>query len=84
MAEHGYVHILVSIIHHVPEMTICRYCIGFSMEDTRMRDFDIDNWATPDNRRRILSLMCEDWLTDDCTVVSCEQITSAVQWEGVR
>ena len=28
------------------------------------------------------SLLCEDWLTDGCDVVGCEQIAGAVQWEN--
>lgn len=45
-----------------------------------MRNFDIDQWAVPTNREKILSLLCEDWLTDGCSVVSCEEIAGAVQW----
>lgn len=77
-----YVHILVSVIHPEYEMTTNRYCVGFSLEDQRLRDFDIDRWAEPDQRRKILSLLCEDWLTDGCDVVGCEQIAGAVQWEN--
>jgi hypothetical protein len=29
-------------------------------------------------------LLCEDWLTDDCSVVGCEQITGAVQWQRIH
>ena len=76
----NYIHLLVSVIHPTYEMTINRYCLGFSLEDTRLRNFDPDNWATLENRQKILSLLCEDWLTDDCSVVGCEQIAGAVQW----
>ena len=46
------------------------------------RDFAIDRWAEPAQRRKILSMLCEDWLTDGCDVVGCEQIAGAVQWEN--
>jgi len=78
----NYFHLLVSVIHPVYAMTINRYCIGFSMDDSRMRNFDIDCWAEPENRQRLRSLLCEDWLTDDCCIVGCEEISGAVQWEG--
>jgi hypothetical protein len=35
-------------------------------------------------RSRLLTLLCEDWLTDDCCVVACEQIAGAVQWQRVE
>lgn len=76
-----YVHLLVSVIHPTYQMTINRYCVGFSLDDQRLRGFDLDHWAEPENRRRIRSLLCEDWLTDGCEVVGCEQIAGAVQWE---
>lgn len=75
-----YVYILVSIIHPEYGMTTNRYCIGFSMQDRRLQGFDIDRWAEPVQRRKILSLLCEDWLTLGCDVVGCEQIAGAVQW----
>lgn len=77
-----YVHLLVSVVHPECDMTINRYCLGFSLEDQRLRDFDLDRWAEPAQRRKILSLLCEDWLTDGCDVVGCEQIAGAVQWEN--
>lgn len=76
----NYIHLLVSVIHPTYEMTINRYCLSISMEDSRMRNFDIDQWAVPANREKILSLLCDDWLTDGCSVVSCEEIAGAVQW----
>jgi hypothetical protein len=80
----NYIHLLVSVIHPTYEMTINRYCLGFSLEDTRLRNFDPDNWATLENRQKILSLLCEDWLTDDCSVVGCERIAGAVQWGNTQ
>lgn len=76
-----YVHLLVSVIHPAYEMTINRYCLGFSMRDQRLQNFDPDHWAEPANRRMLLSLLCEDWLTDGCEIVGCEPIAGAVQWE---
>jgi len=54
------------------------------LDDTRLRDFDVDSWATPTNRQKILSLLCEDWLTEDCAVVGCEQIAGSVQWDDIH
>jgi len=79
----NYVHLLVSVIHPAYEMTINRYCIGIDINDPLMRDFYIDCWAAPEMRSRLLSLLCEDWLTDDCAVISCEQIAGAIQWQRV-
>jgi hypothetical protein len=78
----NYIHLLVSVIHPTYEMCISRYCLGISMSDARMRGFDVDAWAEPENRRRLLSLLCEDWLTENCAVVGCEEISGAVQWEN--
>jgi len=77
-----YIHLLVSVIHPTYEMTINRYCLGFSLHDQRLPGFDPDRWAEPAMRQKILSMLCEDWLTVDCAVVGCEQITGAVQWEN--
>ena len=87
MIDHNYVHLLISVVHSGQngyDMSINRYCMGISTEDPRMLDFDLDNWAEPRNRQRLLSLLCEDWITDGCTVVGCEQIAGAVQWENVQ
>lgn len=75
-----YVHLLVSVIHPAYEMTTNRYCLSVSLSDPRMGRFDLDSWAEPEQRSLILSLLCEDWLTDGCAVVGCEQIAGAVQW----
>lgn len=75
-----YVHLLVSIIHPAYEMTINRYAISVSVGDSRMRTFTLDHWAEPENRKTLLSLLCEEWLSDGCTVVGCEEIAGAVQW----
>ena len=80
----NYIHLLVSVIHPAYGMTISRYCLGISLDDSRMRTFDIDLWAEPEIRQLILSLLCEDWLSDGCTVVGCEEISGAVQWEDVH
>lgn len=79
-----YVHLLVSVAHHAPELTISRYCIGIDINDPLMRDFDLDNWAEHWMRDRLLNLLCDDWLTDGCHVVACEQIAGAVQWQRVH
>lgn len=87
MPKHNYVHLLVSIVHCAADgaaSAINRYCVGISTEDSRMLRFDLDNWATPENRGLLLSLLCEDWLTDGCTVVGCEQVAGAVQWEAIH
>jgi hypothetical protein len=80
----NYIHLLVSVIHPVYAMTINRYSLGVSLDDPRMRSFNLDHWAEPENRNLLLNLLCEDWLTDGCTVVGCEQIAGAVQWENVQ
>jgi hypothetical protein len=80
----NYIHLLVSVIHPAYAMTTNRYCLGISLDDSRMRNFDMDSWAEPEMRQLILSLLCEDWLTDGCTVVNCEQIAGAVQWEDIH
>lgn len=77
-----YAHLLVSVVHPEYEMCINRYCLGFSLDDPRARGFDVDRWAEPANRQKLLSLLCEDWLTDGCAVVGCEEISGAVQWEN--
>lgn len=79
-----YIHLLVSVIHPVYEMTTNRYCVGIDINDPLMHGFDLDRWAAPEMRNKLLSLLCEDWLTDDCTVVGCEQIAGAVQWQRVQ
>jgi hypothetical protein len=77
-----YIHLLVSVLHPTFEMTINRYCLGFSLHDQRLPGFDPDRWAEPVMRQEILSMLWEDWLTDGCLVVGCERITGAVQWEN--
>lgn len=82
-SSNGYIHLLVSVIHPTYELTSNRYCVGISIYDPRMRRFNIDSWAEPRMRQLLLSLLCEEWLTDDCTIVGCEQIAGAVQWQAV-
>jgi hypothetical protein len=79
-----YIHLLVSVVHPAYEMTINRYCIGIDTNDPLFANFDVDRWAVPEMRNRLLSLLCEDWLTDNCCVVACEQIAGAVQWQQVE
>ena len=79
----NYIHLLVSVVHPAYEMTINRYCIGIDTSDPLYTNIDVDRWAAPEMRSRLLSLLCEDWLTDDCCVVACEQIAGAVQWQQV-
>lgn len=81
----NYINLLVSVVHPrcgVSNMTISRYAVGISLDDRRMLGFNIDHWAKPENRELLLSLLCEDWLSDGCAVVGCEAIAGAVQWEG--
>lgn len=80
----NYIHLIVSVIHPAYAMTVNRYCVGFSLDEPRMREFNVDHWAEPENRRRLLSMLCEDWLTDGCEVVGCEEIAGAVQWENIQ
>ena len=77
----NYIHLLVSVVHPTREVMINRYCLGISLDDSRMRGFDLNHWAEPANRQRLLSLLCEDWLTDNCAIIGCEEIAGAVQWE---
>jgi hypothetical protein len=79
-----YIHLLVALSHPTYDMTINRYCVGIDINDPLMHDFDVDRWAEPTMRNRLLSLLCEDWLTDGCSVVGCEQIAGAVQWQRVH
>lgn len=79
----NYITLLISVIHPVYAMTINRYAVDISLDDPRMSDFDADAWAEPEVRRTLLGLLCEDWLTDGCEVVGCEQISGAIQWEEV-
>ena len=65
-------------------MTINRYCIGIDTNDPLFANFDVDRWAAPEMRNRLLSMLCEDWPTDNCCVVGCEQIAGAVQWQQVE
>ena len=78
-----YITLLVSVIHPVYGMTINRYCIGISPDDSRMQGFELDHWAEPENRSLLLSLLCEDWLTDGCSIVDCTPIAGSIQWEMV-
>ena len=80
----SYIHLLVSVVHPAYEMTINRYCIGIDTNDPLFANFDVDRWAAPEMRNRLLSLLCEDWLTDNCCVVGCERIAGAVQWQQVE
>jgi hypothetical protein len=78
-----YIHLLLSVVHPTYEMTITRYCISIDEADKRLSGlgfFDIDQWAMPENRKILRSLLCEDWLTPNCEVVNCEEISGAVQW----
>jgi hypothetical protein len=77
----SYIHLLISVVHPTCEMTINRYCVGIDANDPLYAAIDVDRWAAPEMRARLLSLLCEDWLTDDCCVVACEPIAGAVQWQ---
>jgi hypothetical protein len=79
----NYLHLLVSVFHPENDMTISRYCVGVSSDDPRMRNFNYYHWAEDDNRRTLMGLLCEDWLTDGCIIVGCEAIAGSVQWEAV-
>jgi hypothetical protein len=79
----NYIHLLISVVHPAYGMTINRYCLGIDINDPLLHDFDIDHWAEPETRNRLLNLLCEDWLSDGCSVVGCEQIAGAVQWQRV-
>jgi hypothetical protein len=83
MTASPYVHLLISVIHPTYEMTTNRYTVSLAAADPRLRAFDIDQWAEPPMRRLLLGLLCEDWLTDGCEVVGCEQVAGAVQWQRV-
>lgn len=78
----NYANFLISVIHPAYELTTNRYCVGVSLDDPRLRGFDIDNWAAPSNRRVLLSLLYEEWLTEGCDIVGCEEVAGAVQWQG--
>jgi hypothetical protein len=78
----NYLTLLVSVAHPEHGMAIQRYCVGVDHNDPLLYGFDLDHWATPEGRRKLLSLLCEDWLTEDCSIVGCEQISGAVQWQG--
>jgi hypothetical protein len=75
-----YIHLLISVIHPAYEMTTNRYAVSLAVADSRLRTFTIDQWAEPEMRQKLLSLLCEDWLTEGCSVVGCEEIAGAVQW----
>jgi hypothetical protein len=75
-----YIHLLISLVHPAYDSTINRYCLSIDANDSKMQHIDIDRWAEPATRQRLLSLLCEDWLTDGCCIVGCEQISGAVQW----
>jgi hypothetical protein len=79
-----YIHLLVSVAHPAYDMTINRYCLGVDLEDPLWYGFDLDRWALPEMRNKLLNMLCEDWLTDNCCIVGCEQIAGAVQWQGVE
>ena len=78
-----YIHLLVSICHPYHDMSTYRYCVGVDSEDPLMRGIDVNRWAEPEMRSRLMSLLCEDWLSDDCCIVACEPIDGAVQWQRV-
>jgi hypothetical protein len=80
----NYIHLLISVVHPAYEMTINRYCVGIDTNDPLYTRIDVDHWADPEMRNKLLSLLCEDWLTDNCCVVGCEQISGAVQWQRVE
>lgn len=83
LTDNNYCVLLVSVIHPTYEMTTCRYCVGIDINDPLMHGFDIDQWALPEMRDKLLKLLCEDWLTENCCVVGCEQISGAVQWQRI-
>jgi hypothetical protein len=76
----SYFNFLISVLHPSYGNTIHRYCVGVDLGDPFASSVEFDDWAEPDNRNRILSLLCEDWLTDGCIVVGVEEIQGAVQW----
>lgn len=75
-----YTNLLLSVLHPTPCMTISRYCVGISLSDSKMRDFNVNYWAEDANRGLLLSLLSNDWLTEDCIVVGCEVIEGSIQW----
>jgi hypothetical protein len=79
----SYVNLLVSVLHPTFNMTICRYCVGIDLNDPLMQHFDIDHWAAPEMRKILLSMLCDDWLSEDCCIIGCEQIAGSVQWQRV-
>lgn len=81
----GYINLLVSVAHPAFEdVPINRYCVGIDANDPLMHGFDVDRWAEPEMRDRLLGLLCDDWLTDGSHVVGCEPIAGAVQWQRVH
>jgi hypothetical protein len=82
--DDSYEHYLVSVLHPTWNNTIERYCLGIDREDPLVQGLSFIEWALPKNRNRILSLLCEDWLTDGCIVVGVEEISGAVQWGKVE
>jgi hypothetical protein len=80
---HNYVNLLISIAH--PNFgVVSRYAVGIDTEDPLYKRIDIDRWAEPEMRNQMLSLLCEDWLSDGCCIVGCEEIAGAVQWQRVH
>lgn len=78
-----YLTLLISLAH--PEGgTINRYAVGFDSTDPLFCRIDLNHWAEPEMRSRLLSLLCDDWLSDGCCVVGCELIAGSVQWQRVE
>jgi len=85
MTEHNYVTLLISVASYGDDDLITnRYCIGIDRNDPLYHRIDVERWADPEMRNRLLSLLCEDWLSDGCCVVGCEQIAGSVQWQRVE
>lgn len=83
MTRHNYANLLISVAH--PGFgVINRYAVGVDTEDPLFRHIDIDRWADPEMRNRLLSLLCDDWLSVGCSVVGCEEIAGSVQWQRVE
>lgn len=83
MTDPNYITLLISVAHSVDGI-INRYCIGIDKNDPLYHRIDVDRWADPEMRNRLLSLLCDDWLSDGCCVVGCEQIAGSVQWQRVE
>ena len=75
-----YITLLISVVFLEPCVEVKRFSVGIPLNDPMIANLELAEWREPKNKRRLLSLLSDDWLTGDCEIVDCEQISGGIQW----